>query len=115
MAHGALILANAGHLGPYINGTEIEVPHDLPLGVLPGLQYEARAAMLPIGGTLVPMTDGVVEAQSAHGELFGFARTQAISDQPAEKIVAAAQSFGQRDDITVVSIERIRGAAAAVA
>ena len=102
-------------LGPYINGIEIEVPHDLPLGVVAGLQYEVRAATLPAGGTMVIMTDGVVEAQNEKKELFGFERAQQIGNQPAAVIADAAQKFGQQDDITVVSIERVLAAATSVA
>lgn len=116
-ADGALTLANAGHLGPYINGVEIEVPHDLPLGVVAGLQYEVRAATLPAGGTMVMMTDGVVEAQGLNKELFGFDRTGEMMRQQksAAEIATAAQAFGQQDDITVVSIERVLAAATSVA
>jgi serine phosphatase RsbU (regulator of sigma subunit) len=53
------------------------------------------------------MTDGVVEAQSATGELFGFARTVAISANTAEQIAHAAQHFGQEDDITVLTLQRL--------
>jgi serine phosphatase RsbU (regulator of sigma subunit) len=49
------------------------------------------------------ITDGVVEARSKSGELFGFERTAAGS---AESIAEAAQSFGQEDDITVISVTR---------
>jgi hypothetical protein len=37
-------------------------------------------------------------------ELFGFERTRQISTQPAEAIAAAAQAFGQEDDITVLTL-----------
>jgi hypothetical protein len=47
--------------------------------------------------------DGVIEAQNAAGELFGFERTAAISTQSAEPIAHAAQAFGQEDDITVLT------------
>jgi serine phosphatase RsbU (regulator of sigma subunit) len=49
----------------------------------------------------------VVEAQNQRGELFGFARGEAISAQPAAAIVDAAARFGQSDDITVVAIRRV--------
>jgi hypothetical protein len=38
------------------------------------------------------------------GEFFGFERTRAISTQSAEAIAAAAQSHGQQDDITVLTL-----------
>jgi len=56
---------------------------------------------------LTLLTDGVVEARSKSGELFGFERTASISNQPAEAIAFAAQRFGQDDDITVLTITRL--------
>lgn len=53
------------------------------------------------------LSDSVVEAQSATGELFGFDRTAAISTGSAEEIAAAAQAFGQDDDITVLTLKRM--------
>jgi len=47
---------------------------------------------------------GVVEARDKADELFGFARTQAISRQGAEQIVPIAQAFEQDDDITVLTL-----------
>ena len=55
------------------------------------------------GDRLTFLSDGVVEAQTPTGELFGFDRTQAISTQSAEAIARAAQAHGQEDDITVLS------------
>jgi serine phosphatase RsbU (regulator of sigma subunit) len=50
------------------------------------------------------LSDGVVEACNATGELFGFERTREISRQSAAQIVQDDQSFGQQDDITVLTI-----------
>jgi len=61
-------------------------------------------AQLAAGDTLTFVSDGVIEARSATGELFGFDRTAAISRQSAESIAAAAQQFGQEDDITVLTL-----------
>jgi serine phosphatase RsbU (regulator of sigma subunit) len=49
----------------------------------------------------------VVEAQNAKGELFGFERAKAMSRESAAEIAKAAVEFGQSDDITVVTIERL--------
>jgi hypothetical protein len=46
----------------------------------------------------------VVEARARSGELFGFDRAAAVSMQPAEVIAQTAQSFGQDDDITVLTV-----------
>jgi phosphoserine phosphatase RsbU/P len=101
---GSLTLANAGHLPPYLDGREIDTAPALPLGLVPDAEYPERALHLDPGSTLTLLTDGVVEARNAHGELYGFDRTQAISTQSAKSIARAAQQFGQEDDITVLSI-----------
>ena len=46
----------------------------------------------------------MVEATNAQGELFGFERTQQVSNEPARYIAQTAKRFGQNDDITVVSV-----------
>ena len=56
------------------------------------------------GDQLTLLTDGVLEATSPTGELFGFDRTAAISTQSAEQIAAAAEAFGQEDDVTVLTL-----------
>jgi phosphoserine phosphatase RsbU/P len=48
-----------------------------------------------------------VEAINAKGELYGFERTRAASAKPAHHIAREAESFGQEDDITVLSIMRM--------
>jgi phosphoserine phosphatase RsbU/P len=101
---GKLTLANAGHLPPYWNGQEIQLESGLPLGIVSGLEYTETVIELVHGDMFVMVTDGVVEAQSPTGELFGFDRTRAISVQPAAQMAAAAQAFGQNDDITILSI-----------
>jgi phosphoserine phosphatase RsbU/P len=62
--------------------------------------------LLPLAERLTFVSDGVVEARNASGELFGFERTLAISNQPANAIAEAARQFGQEDDITVLSVTR---------
>jgi phosphoserine phosphatase RsbU/P len=52
----------------------------------------------------------VIEATSSTGELYGFDRTQAISNQPAHTIVEAVKQFGQEDDITVLTLTLIEAA-----
>jgi Stage II sporulation protein E (SpoIIE) len=103
---GTVTIANAGQLSPYLNGEEIELPGALPLGISGGGQYETVKLVLRPGCRLTFLSDGVVEAQSASGELFGFDRTKAASRESAAAIVEAAVQFGQADDITVVTIER---------
>jgi hypothetical protein len=101
---GTLAIANAGHLGPYRDGRELELLPGLPLGVIADAQYEQSTFQLDHGDRLVFLSDGVVEAMNSEGELFGFDRTQQVSNEPARYIAQTAQRFGQTDDITVVSI-----------
>ena len=105
-ASGSFAIANAGHLPPYIDGVELEVPGALPLGVESGARYEATEFHLRPGSRLTFCSDGVVEAQDQKGELLGFERALALSSQPAQAIVDAARRFGQKDDITVVTVKR---------
>ncbi len=100
---GDAVVANAGHLTPYLDGKEIEVEAGLPLGLVPDVSYPETAAR---ASRFVFVSDGVVEAQNAAGELFGFDRTREISGQPAQEIAEAARAWGQNDDITVVTVRR---------
>ena len=103
-ADGACTVANAGHLAPYRSGEEMALPPGLPLGIDPSADYSGTTLHLAPGERLTLISDGVVEARSIKGELFGFERTRAISGQPAEAIAQAAQAFGQEDDITVLTV-----------
>jgi serine phosphatase RsbU (regulator of sigma subunit) len=101
---GTLTAANAGHLVPYANGKELSIDNGLPLGITAAAAYSNSTLHLEADTTLTLLTDGVVEAQNAQGELFGFDRTAAISSKPAQNVAEAAQTFGQQDDITVLSL-----------
>jgi hypothetical protein len=103
---GRVLIANAGHPAPYRNGAEIYLDGDLPLGIAQDVQYVEVEFTLEAGQTLTLLSDGVVEARSASGELFGFERTRGISQGTAGEIAAAAQFFGQEDDITVLTVMR---------
>jgi len=103
---GKVTFANAGHLPPYRGGEEMPSVSALPLGIGGSEDgwYEESSFALEPGDTLTFLSDGVVEARGSSGELFGFDRARAISEQPAEEIAEAAQEFGQEDDITVLTL-----------
>jgi len=101
---GTITISNAGHLSPYRDGREMELAADLPLGVIPDMQYQQATFQLNVGDRLIFLSDGVVEASNAQGELFGFERTQQVSNESARYIAQTAKRFGQTDDITVVSM-----------
>ncbi len=103
---GQLTVANAGHLAPYHRGEEMRLAPDLPLGIVAGNSYAEHEFRMEPGDCLTLISDGVVEARSADGSLFGFDRTRSISRQTAEAIAAAARAYGQEDDITVLTLVR---------
>jgi hypothetical protein len=107
-ADGEVTLANAGHLAPYLNGTEMEMEGALPIGVLPQADFTVMHFQLAPGDTLMLMSDGVAEAQDERKQLFGFDRIGEMLQRPisAAALASAAQAFGQEDDILVLRIQR---------
>jgi hypothetical protein len=112
-ADGELVLANAGHLPPYLNSQEVAVPGALPLGVIPEVSYAEVRLYLHPGDRLLLFSDGVVEARRPSGELFGFDRVHNLSNQTAFTIADTARNFGQEDDITVLTVRRLARVAGA--
>lgn len=103
---GSAALVNAGHLPPYLNGTELKMEGALPLGAIAGIEFPVLRFKLAEGDALMLMTDGVAEAQDAEGRLFGFDRIADMlrNGAAAVALATAAQAFGQEDDITVLSL-----------
>ena len=83
----------------------------LPLGMMTGAEFSVMHFQLHPGDTLLLMSDSVAEAQDDHGQLFGFERIQALLQRTvtAAELASTAQSFGQEDDISVVSVTRTSG------
>jgi serine phosphatase RsbU (regulator of sigma subunit) len=104
MRNGTVAIANAGHLSPYRNGAEVELESGFPLGIVPGTEYLESQFVLRDNESLTFLSDGVVEARNASGELFGFERTLRIVNSGATALAQAAKDFGQDDDITVLRI-----------
>jgi serine phosphatase RsbU (regulator of sigma subunit) len=101
---GHMTVANAGHLPPYVNGVALDLPGSVPLGILPGSRPDLETVNLAPGDYLSFLTDGVLEARNAAGQLLGFEQTARLSSQPVESIAHAAIQHGQDDDITVVGV-----------
>ena len=110
---GELVIANAGHLLPYLNSQEVALSGGLPLGALSEAKFDEAQLYLHPGDRLLLLSDGVVEARRSTGELFGFDRVHNLSNQSAFYIAEAAKEFGQEDDITVLTVQRLEEAAAA--
>lgn len=101
---GVMLIANAGHIPPYRNGVALDLPGSLPLGIIPGTQYDLNTIQLNPSDHLTFLTDGVLEARNAEGRLLGFDQLAKISSLPPEAIAQTAINHGQDDDITVVSL-----------
>ena len=99
-----LRIANAGHLPVYADKSEIPMEANLPLGLVPDAVFSEISHPLFGGEHIVILTDGVPEAMHER-ELFGFERTCALCSEAVVTIANAARSFGQTDDITVLSID----------
>jgi hypothetical protein len=107
-AGGTVTLVNAGHLPPYLNGEALAMEGALPLGMLSGAAFSVMKFKLAEGDRLLIVSDGIAEARNADGHLFGFERVrELLQTQPsAAELAAAAQRFGQQDDISVISVTR---------
>ena len=105
---GAVRLANAGHMPPYVNGKPVEIEGSLPLGVIAEAEFSVTEFQLRENDRLVLASDGIAEAMDERGHLFGFARVQELLEarMSAAEVATAAQSFGQKDDISVIAVTR---------
>jgi serine phosphatase RsbU (regulator of sigma subunit) len=117
----ALYVANAGMVAPLLvragEATLLDV-RGLPIGILRDVPYdEARVALLP-GDRLVLVSDGVVEARSRMGELWGFERLQrllagatsastpeALAREVLGRVEAFTDGAALHDDLTLLVLE----------
>ena len=89
---GLFRFANAGHNLPYVRtayGTIELRATGMPLGLMPGIEYEETEAMLEPGQTMLLHSDGVAEAHGPGREMFGFPRLM--------DVVGARRGRGGRD------------------
>ena len=121
-ATGHLHYANAGHDLPYrytANGVEELRARGMPLGLMPGMQYEEKETVLAPGEYVLFYSDGLVEAHDPAGEMFSFPRLQELlatqSDAGKLKEFLLAQlalftgaDWEQEDDVTLVTLQRER-------
>ncbi len=123
-ASGRLCYANAGHNLPY-QRTRHEVVElratGMPLGLMPGMMYDEKEAILKPGDCVIVYSDGLVEAHDEEGEIFGFPRLRELFrasrtgaatiefllEQLAE---FTGSSWEQEDDVTFVTLEHLESA-----
>jgi sigma-B regulation protein RsbU (phosphoserine phosphatase) len=115
-----LAFANAGHSPGYVLGNDGRLRHTLsrrgqPLGLDSEVEYvESDPIPLQSGDVVLMVTDGVEEAESPSGEVFGESRllqvVRASQGRSARQIIAAVRNavsefcgaVPQQDDITLV-------------
>jgi hypothetical protein len=105
---GDVILANAGHLPPYLNGSPLPMEGALPLGLAPDAEFSVMHFHLDPDDKLILLSDGIAEATDPDGKLFGFDRVQQLLQDHISltALADAAQRFGQQDDISLISLTR---------
>ncbi len=105
---GLCTIASAGHPAPFLNDKEIEIDGALPLGIDPDFKYGEKQIQIVPGDRCALYTDGLLEARSPDGEIFSFERLQELfaTAPDAARASEAAVSFGQEDDITVLTLTR---------
>jgi serine phosphatase RsbU (regulator of sigma subunit) len=112
---------NAGHLSGYVLDTRGNVrallrSRGFPLGLAPTTRYSTSEVGLDPGDLILLMTDGVVEASSRQGELYGSERVLQVvaqnrrqtSGQIISRLFAAVGEFSHgrfQDDLTAVVIK----------
>jgi serine phosphatase RsbU (regulator of sigma subunit)/anti-sigma regulatory factor (Ser/Thr protein kinase) len=126
-ATGHLQYANAGHNLPYWRTDDGAVElraTGMPLGLLPGMNYEEKEATLGPGDALFLYSDGITEAHNGDREMFD---THRLADQIAgfegeliDGVLTSLRRFTgegweQEDDITIVTLRRTGLAPAGVA
>jgi serine phosphatase RsbU (regulator of sigma subunit) len=66
-AEGNCVMANAGHLAPFLNNEEMSLPGALPVGLDPDAIYQKTTFPDRVGDRLPFYTDGLLEARNASG------------------------------------------------
>jgi serine phosphatase RsbU (regulator of sigma subunit)/anti-sigma regulatory factor (Ser/Thr protein kinase) len=124
-ASGLLRFANAGHDLPYVKTADGVVElraRGMPLGLMPGMDYEEKEAVLQPGESVLLHSDGVVEAHDPERDMFGFPRLKetvangAGGQELIDRVLAELEAFTgsgseQEDDITMVTLQRSAGGA----
>ena len=117
---GSLRYANAGHDLPYLHrsgGPEELRARGMPLGLMPGMEYEENETVLDAGEVALFYSDGLVEAHGPEGDLFGFPRLRelvaehgeerALGDILLEQLYSfVGEDWEQEDDITLLTLRR---------
>jgi serine phosphatase RsbU (regulator of sigma subunit) len=89
----------------------------MPIGLMPGMDYEEKEIELDAGEGILFYSDGLVEAHDPKGEMFGFPRLRALVAKHGEQRslgdllleelhTFVGEGWEQEDDITLLTLER---------
>lgn len=123
---GQIHYANAGHDLPYVRtrtGVHELRARGMPLGLMAGMEYEEKTAVLEPGDSILLHSDGIAEAHAPDREMFGFPRLKRVVEANAggetliDAVLGAYSQFvgagvDQEDDITMVTLQRSASAGA---
>jgi len=122
---GHLVYANAGHNLPcWRHNDEVEElrARGMPLGLMPGMEYEEKETILVPGDGVLFYSDGLIEAHDPQGEMFGTPKLREVVEGQGEEegegsLVArllkelsgfVGDGWEQEDDITLVTLQGLR-------
>jgi serine phosphatase RsbU (regulator of sigma subunit) len=117
---GQVEFANAGHDVPYVrtqDGVKELRARGMPLGLMPGMDYEEKSFQFEPGDCALLHSDGLAEAHAPDREMFGFPRVaQLVGKGPSGEALIdlclteladfTGSEHEQEDDITLVSLQR---------
>lgn len=94
LEHKTIRHTNAGHLYPYLlhkdGGAPISIESpSLPLGVRSEMLTQTAEQPLADGDAIVYLSDGIVEAQDAEGDPFGFDQLERLLEQQTDRSPSA--------------------------
>ena len=100
---GELELINCGHVPPLlVSGDSITKLEEgnLPVGLVPGADFQAARIQLKPGDRLLLVTDGVTEAEDDNGEFFGNERLEDCGRLGFDAIERAVTDFRGKTPLT---------------
>jgi len=117
---GRICYSNAGHDLPYLRheGKVSELyARGMPLGLMPGSQYEEKEATLADGDNLLLYSDGLVEAHNPQRDMFSFPYLMSLLQEDvtgkelidflmSKLAVFTGPGWEQEDDVTLVTLRR---------
>jgi len=111
LENGELDLINCGHVPPLlVSGDSITTVEDgnLPVGLVPAVEFQSTRVQLNPGDRLLLVTDGVTEAENAEGEFFGMERLEQCCKDGFAAIEQAVTIFrgdtALTDDCTITEM-----------